>query len=109
MINPRLGALCLVVNSSQRSAKFYSDVFGMEFAVSDCDGHAIYSGDLGGVEFTLVPRELSDVRCTENKTHWDVIVDDLDRNASRPRQGGPVRAGCFGCESRLVNSAGRSP
>lgn len=76
--SPRIGALTVVVNAAERVARFYADVFGVEFEVADLEGHSIFTGDLGGLEFSLVPRELSDVQCAENKTHWDIFVEDLD-------------------------------
>ena len=77
MATSKIECICLVATNSRAMATFYSKVFDIQFDSEESGGHMIYSGDFSGIEFVLVPVELSGVTTKENKIHFDVYVDDI--------------------------------
>lgn len=60
--------ICIETPDSEAAAKFYQDVFGMEFSMSEGDSVELRSGD------KLIYFDKAD----EHKTIFEFFVDDLD-------------------------------
>ena len=76
-MNYSLEAMVLSATNMDAMVGFYANVFGVEFKTESVADQQLYTGEFAGMEFTLVPVELSQITDPKNPTHYDIYVDDL--------------------------------
>ena len=79
---------------------FYSGVFGIEFTSEPLEEHNVYTGTFSGLEFTLVPVELTGITDQKNPTHSDIYVSDLEEGIALVEEFGGRTNGQLGEDDR---------
>lgn len=92
----RMEAMVVSAVNTEAMAEFYRGVFEIAFDQQEMDGHVIYSGSAFGMEFTLVPAELTGVDAPSNPTHYDIYVSDLEEAIRRVEAHGGSTNGQLG-------------
>lgn len=79
MADYRIGCMSLAATNVGKMVEFYSGVFGVNFVAHPVGNSKVFEGSFAGIDFVLVPAELSGIKATESRIHFDVYVPDIQK------------------------------
>lgn len=87
-MEPKIEGIALAAINHDAMVEFYSNVFGIAFTAEEVSGHHLHNGRFSGMDFTLVPNELSGVKNPSSPVHLEIFVGDIHASIKQVEQHG---------------------